>query len=179
MINFSSMPFWVGIVIIFLLRVFEMSFSTLRMMMLIRDRKKLAWVFAFMQAMIFVFATSNVLKNLESNNSESWYLIIAYAAGFATGWVVGSYVEGKIAIGFTHMQVISPNYGAAIAEKLRDEGFAVKEIPARGKDGMVAVLQLGIMRKSGKKVFEIVKDVDETAFITSEDLRPVNKGYWQ
>jgi uncharacterized protein YebE (UPF0316 family) len=174
MFDFASLPIWVGVIIIFFLRVFEMSFSTLRMMMLIRDRKKLAWVFAFFQALIFVLAISNVLSNL-----QSWYHVFFYAAGFATGWVVGSYAEGKLAIGFTHIKIISSKFGNAIADKLREEGFAVTEIPARGKDGMVTILDLGIVRKRAGEVHQIVKDVDDTAFITSEDLRPINRGYWR
>jgi len=173
MVNFSSLPLWAGVLIIFSLRVIEMSFSTLRMMMLLRDRKGLAWGFGFMQALIFVLAISNVLSNL-----ESWIHVIAYAAGFATGWVVGSFVEGKLAIGFTHIRIVSSKLGTAIADKLRDEGFAVTEIPARGKDGMVTLLDMGVMRKRADKVREIAKAVDETAFITSENLRPENRGYW-
>jgi len=173
MVDFSNPELWFGVLLIFFLRVVEMSFSTLRMMMLLRDRKNLAWVFGFMQALIFVLAISNVLDNL-----ESWFHVFAYAAGFATGWVVGSYVEGKLAIGFTHMRIVSSKLGAAIAERLREEGFAVTDIPARGKDGMVTMLELGVMRKSAKEVHKIVREVDETAFITSDDLRPVNRGYW-
>jgi uncharacterized protein YebE (UPF0316 family) len=173
MIDFSSFPIWVGVIIIFMLRVVELSFSSLRMMMLIRDRKQLAWVFGFMQGLIFVLAISNVLSNL-----ESWFHVIAYAAGFSTGWVVGSFVEGKLAIGFTHIRIVSSKLGTAIADKLRKEGFAVTEISARGKDGMVTLLDMGVMRKRAKDVQEIVKEVDDTAFITSEDLRPVNRGYW-
>ena len=174
MFEFASLPIWVGVIVIFFLRVFEMSFSTLRMMMLIRDRKKLAWAFAFFQALIFVLAISNVLSNL-----ESWYHVFFYSAGFATGWVVGSWVEEKLAIGFTHLRIISSKYGSAIADKLRAEGFAVTEISARGKDGMVTILDLGILRRRAGEVRQIVKDVDDTAFITSEDLRPINRGYWR
>lgn len=173
MVDFAALPIWLGVLIIFLLRVFEMSFSTLRMMMLLRDKKKLAWLFAFFQATIFVLAISNVLSNL-----QSWIHVVSYSAGFATGWVVGSYVEGKLAIGFSHLRIVSPKYGAAIAELLRKKGFAVTEIPARGKDGMVTLLELGVMRKSAKDVQEIVKSVDESAYITSDSLRPVNRGYW-
>ena len=69
--------------------------------------------------------------------------------------------------------------GAAIAERLRDEGFGVTEIPARGKDGMVTMLNCSVKRKSVEKVRQMINEVDEDAFITREDIRPVRRGFWR
>ena len=141
--------------------------------MVMRGKKLLVWVLGFFQAGIFVVAITSVLVNMDNVLN-----IIGYAAGFATGNVVGMFVEGKLAVGFTDLRIISPHWGAAIVEKLRAEGYAVTEIPARGKDGMVTLLNVSVMRRDLKKVQHIVSEVDEKAFISAEELAPIQRGFW-
>src|SRR5574342_405553 len=105
-----------------------MTFDTLRMLFVMRGRKDLTWILGFMQSAIFVIAITSVLSNL--NNPLN---IFGYAAGFATGNVIGMLIEEKLAVGFTHIQIISSGRGVLLAQGLRKNGFAVTEIPARGK----------------------------------------------
>jgi uncharacterized protein YebE (UPF0316 family) len=165
---------WLGAGLIFLLRVMDMSLDTLRVLVVMRGRKGIAWVLGFFQALIFVLAISSVLKNLDNPLN-----IIGYAAGFATGNVVGMWIEEKLAIGHVHLNVVSSHLGVAIAEQIRQAGFAATEIPARGKDGMVTLLNISVLRKYVSKVHQIVNQVDPSAFITAEDVRPVRRGFWR
>lgn len=165
---------FLGAGMIFLLRVLDMTLDTLRVLVVMRGRKPIAWVLGFFQALIFVVAISSVLKDLSNP-----LLIIGYAAGFATGNVVGMWIEERLAIGHTHMSIVSSRLGTAIAERMREEGFAVTEIPARGKDGMVTLLNLSVLRRYVAKVHQIVNQIDPTAFITAEDVRPVRRGFWR
>ena len=163
-----------GAALIFALRVIEMSIGTLRIMYVMRGRKFLVWVLGFLQSGIYVVAIGSVITNLDNPLNY-----IGYAAGFSTGNVVGMYLEGKLAVGFTRLHIISPRRGAAIAERLRDEGYAVTEVPARGRDGMVTMLECSIRRRKAPQVDKLVHAVDETAFVTAEDVRPVRRGYWR
>jgi uncharacterized protein YebE (UPF0316 family) len=88
-------------------------------------------------------------------------------------------IEGRLAIGHVHMRIISSRRGTGIAEKLREEGYAVTEVPARGKDGMVTMLNCSMRRKDIHKVQMMVNLVDQDAFITSEEIRPVRRGFWR
>jgi uncharacterized protein YebE (UPF0316 family) len=161
-----------GGALIFVLRVIEMTIGTLRILYVMRGRKLFVWILGFLQAGIFVLAIGSVVTNLDS----IWNLV-GYAAGFATGNVFGMYVEGRLAVGHTRLHVISPRRGAAIAEHLREGGYAVTEIPARGKDGMVTMLECSVRRREAIKADQLIRDVDETAFVTAEDVRPVRRGY--
>jgi len=58
-------------------------------------------------------------------------------------------------------------------------GFAVTEVAGRGKDGMVTLLQVSVLRKYVDKVQRLVNDMDSEAFITAEDVRPVRRGFWR
>jgi uncharacterized protein YebE (UPF0316 family) len=165
---------WLGALVIFGLRVVNMTLDTLRMLFLLRGKKAWSWVSGFLVSLIYVLLLTSVLSNL--NNP---LYIIAYSAGFATGGVVGMWIEERLAIGFVHLQVISPRRGVVTAQKLRENGFAVTEVPARGKDGMVSMLNLSVRRRDVLSVEKIVNECDEVAFITSEDVHPVQRGFWR
>ncbi len=165
---------WLSAGLIFALRVTDMSLDTLRVLFVMRGRKSIAWVLGFFQAAVFVIAITSVLRDLTNPLN-----IIGYAAGFATGVVVGMAIEERLAIGHVHMRIISSRRGSGIAERLRLEGYAVTEVPARGKDGMVTMLNCSVLRKDIGRVRWMVDEVDSGAFITSEDIRPVRRGFWR
>jgi uncharacterized protein YebE (UPF0316 family) len=172
--DWLSLSALTGAGLIFALRVSDMTLDTLRVLVVMRGRKGIAWVLGFFQAMIFVIAITSVLSNLDNPLN-----ILAYAAGFATGNVVGMLIEERLAIGHIQLSIVSPRRGAALAERLREEGYAITEISARGKDGVVTLLSCSVLRKNVSKVQQLVNEVDDSAFITAEDVRPVRRGFWR
>jgi uncharacterized protein YebE (UPF0316 family) len=165
---------WLSALLIFGLRVSDMTLDTLRVLFVMRGRRSIAWVLGFFQSLIFVIAITSVLSNLDNPLN-----IIGYAAGFATGNVVGMTIEERLAVGYIHLRIISPHLGAAITEKLRSSGYAVTEISARGKDGMVTMLNCSVRRRNVDLVRGMVNEIDPEAFITAEDIRPVRRGFWR
>ena len=63
----------------------------------------------------------------------------------------------------------SPRRGSAIVERLRSDGYAVTEIPAWGKDGMVTLLNCSLRLKHAMRVDKLVREIDPDAFVTAED----------
>ncbi len=165
---------WVSALLIFGLRVSDMTLDTLRVLMVMRGRKGLAWVLGFFQSAIFVLAISSVLTNLDNPLN-----FVGYAAGFATGNVLGMFIEERLAIGHINLTIVSSRRGSAIAEALRAQGYAVTEVPARGKDGTVALLNCSVLRRNVDAARAIVNNVDPDAFITAEDVRPLRRGFWR
>ena len=165
---------WLSALLIFALRVSDMTLDTLRVLFVMRGKKRIAWVLGFFQSAIFVLAIGRVLTQLDNPLN-----IIGYAAGFATGNVVGMYIEERIAIGHILMNIISSRLGTAIADHLRQNGYAVTEVSARGKDGMVSMINCSVLRKQVDTVRQLVNDIDPEAFITAEDVRPIRRGFWR
>jgi uncharacterized protein YebE (UPF0316 family) len=172
--NLMSLSAWASAGLIFMLRVGDMSLDTMRVLFVMRGKKGIAWVLGFFQALIFVVAIGSVLSDL-SNPLK----ILGYAAGFATGNVVGMLIEERLAIGHVQLSIVSSRRGAAITERLRAEGYAITEIPARGKDGVVSLLSCSVLRKNIDSVQRFVNEADESAFITVEDVRPLWRGFWR
>ncbi len=160
--------------LIFLVRVISTSLDTIRVIFTMRSNKFWVWVLGFINSMIWVMTFAFVLADIENILN-----VLVYAAGFATGNVVGMWIEDKLAIGFAEVRVISSRWGAAILEALRKNNYAVTEIPARGKDGMVSVITSSVRRSQIQDVEKLVRDVDENAFITTEDVVAVRSGFWR
>lgn len=167
------MIFFQSVLFIIALRVLDVSLATIRVLMVVRGRMALVWLLGFCQAAVFVIAIQAVLSEL-----GNWLIILGYAAGFATGNVVGMLVEDRLAIGFTHLRIISSHRGAKVAEHLRTAGFAVTEISGRGKDGTVSLLNCSVRRKRAKRVWGLVKEVDTDAMMTAENIRSIRQGFW-
>jgi uncharacterized protein YebE (UPF0316 family) len=163
-----------GAGLIFFLRVCDMSLDTLRVLFVMRGKKGVAWVLGFFQSVIFVMAIGSVLSNL-----DNFLNVLGYAAGFATGNVLGIYIEERLAIGHIRLTIISPHLGAAVAENLRTGGYAVTEISGRGKDGMVTMLSCSVLRKQIDAVQTLIHEADPDAFTTMEDVRSVRRGFWR
>lgn len=159
---------------IFALRVADMSLDTIRVLFVMRGKKLLTWVLGFVQSVIYILAISSVLTKMDNILN-----VLAYAAGFATGNVLGLIIEGKLAIGHILVTIISSHRGAFITERLRASGYAVTEISGRGKNGTVFELHVSVLRKDVPNVETIVLESDPQAFVTAEDVRPVRRGFWR
>jgi uncharacterized protein YebE (UPF0316 family) len=165
---------WATAALIFGVRILEMSLDTVRTLLVLRGSKAIAWWIGFFQSLLFVVAITTVLTNL-----DNFLTALAYAAGFATGNVIGMVIEERLAIGHIHLRIISSTKGAGIAEALRAEGYAVTEISGRGKDGMVTLINCSVLRRLVPKVEKICRERDESVFITAEDVRPIRRGFWR
>jgi len=93
--------------------------------------------------------------------------------------VVGMWIEERLAVGHLRLNIISPTRGASVATALRAASFAVTEIPARGRDGMVALLSVSVYRKDAARAEHVAREADPEAFMTAEDVRPMRRGFWR
>jgi len=164
---------WLSALGIFLIRVLSIALDTVRMISVMRGKKVVAWILGVVTTALFVYSFGWVMADL-SNPLK----VAAYSIGFAYGTIVGVELEKKMAMGHTFLTIISSNRGAALVEALRDAGYAVTEIPARGKDGTVSMLELGVERKDLLTVQKMITSIDPESFITSRDIEPLYRGYW-
>ena len=161
-----------GPVVIFFLRISDVSLATVRMLLMVRNKKLLVPVLAFFEVSIWVFAVGTVVQHL----SSPWHLL-GYAGGYATGNVVGMFIEERLALGLATVRTMVREGGVELAAALREGGFAVTEMTGRGRDGMVDVLYSVLRRR---RVAPYVRMVNETApdsFVVVEEPRGVQRGW--
>ena len=156
---------------IFALRIVDITMYTMRLMMMVRGRKAFTWIFAFLQSFVYVTALRAVLADLGAPLK-----VLGYAAGFATGMVVGMWLESRVAVGYSHLRIISLGRGAVIAERLRSAGYPITEVAAHGRDGTVTLLNLNAPRRHSGQAVQIASQADPQAFVTAESMRLIQQG---
>jgi uncharacterized protein YebE (UPF0316 family) len=171
---FLSPEAWLLAFGIFAARLINIALDTLRFMFTMRGKRTMSWVLGFAESVIFVLVIGSVLTNLQNPLN-----IIGYSAGFATGNVIGMAIEKRLAIGYTHFSIISRNHSTEIADILRQAGYGVTEIPARGRESNFMLVDCHVRRKQADEVETIVLEVDPNAFITAEDVTPRRSGIWR
>jgi uncharacterized protein YebE (UPF0316 family) len=164
---------WLIALGIFVIRVISIAMDMLRFLLGLRGKSVIAWVLGFIETVMFVYSMGWVLRD-----TSNVLNVIAYCAGFATGNTLGLWLEKKLAIGFSHITLISKLMDLQLTEAIRAEDYAVTEIPAHGKDGAVTMLTMTVRRKDAKRIEALAKSIDPEVFITSEDISPISSGYW-
>ena len=71
-------------------------------------------------------------------------MIFGYALGFASGTIMGSYIENTIAIGDIVVRIFAPKDSDSmqVAEELRKNDFGVTIINGEGMQGEVSICLL-------------------------------------
>jgi len=161
-----------GPVLIFFMRIGDVSLATVRMLMIMRNHRLLAPVVGLFEVLIWIFAAGVAIRHLESG----WH-ILGYAGGFAAGNFVGIWLEGRLALGMASLQVFTPSHGEEIAEGLRGIGLGVTTFPGRGKDGAVEVIQTVVKRKDVGRAMSKVHTLDDDAFVTVSEVSAIHYGW--
>lgn len=167
-----SQSLLLSVLLIFFLRVIDVSLGTIRMIMTLHDRRIWAAVIGFVEITIWVVAVSQVITNL-----DSIWKILAYSGGFAAGTVIGMWIEDRLALGDVAIYIISPEKGGEIAGKIRKANYGATELPAYGRSGSVSVLGVVTSRKRLNALLKLVDEIDENAFVTVEHKRKVYRGF--
>ncbi len=150
--------------LIFLMRITDVSIGTLRIIMLVRGKRREAGLLGFFESLVWLLAAGQVLTNLDSPLK-----IIAYAGGYATGTMFGSTIERWLAMGKTLMRIVAPVNSPQVAEALRNAGFYVTVVNAAGRDGEVRIAFSVIPRKRIPEALKLVSEINPRAFVTFEE----------
>jgi uncharacterized protein YebE (UPF0316 family) len=161
-----------GPLLIFSLRIVDVSLATVRMLLAMRGVKWLAPIIGFFEVLVCIFAVGTAIKFLDSPLH-----LAGYGLGFATGTLVGMLIEEKMAFGMATVRVVSRHGGVELAEALRDRGFGVTEYSGLGREGRVEVVDAVLRRRDLPVVFKEVGVWDPDAFVTVGEPRMIQRGW--
>jgi uncharacterized protein YebE (UPF0316 family) len=160
-----------GALVIFCLRIVDVSCDTMRVIFAIRGKRLVAAVLGFVQALVWIFAVSAAVKHL-----DSVLHVLGYAGGYATGTYVGISLEQAIAFGVATVRIVSKRAGVEIARALREQGHGVTVFPGFGRDGAVEILNSVVQRRHVADVVNVVIENDPDAFVTVEEPKVLRGG---
>jgi uncharacterized protein YebE (UPF0316 family) len=157
---------------ILLLRTTDITMSTLRIFSVAQGRRLTAWVIGFLQALLFVIAVSAVLAQLGNLLN-----LLAYAAGFATGNVLGITIDGMLSPGKSLLRIYSSTRGEELAHTLRAQGHGATLVSGQGRDGTVSMIYCYIPRRLVRKIKQQVITHDPQAYLSVENVRQIRGGW--
>lgn len=158
--------------LIFCLRLTDVSLGTVRTILVTRGMRKVAALMGFVEVTIWVVAITRVLGNMDNVIS-----ILAYSGGFACGTLLGMGIEERLALGHVRVRIISMEKGQEVAQNIRDAGYGATLVRAEGQSGPVYMVDVVVARKQIQEINRLVNQVDAAAFMTVEDARQVLRGY--
>jgi len=159
-------------VAIFSLRVLNNAVSTVRLVVLNRDRRILALILGFIESIIFAVTLGQVVANLADTLN-----LIAYSGGYAVGGYIGQVIEARFISSFMTVNIISTERGHDIAAALREKGYGVTETLGEGSSGVVSVLRSVVSRQQVARLLKFVNEMNTQAFVTVEEARAVHRGW--
>jgi len=158
--------------LIFCLRLIDVSLGTMRMIMINRGQRKIAPLLGFVEVTVWVVAISQVITNL-----DNLFNILGYSGGFAAGTLVGMWIEDKLALGHVEISIFSTTQGWKIVQKLRQADYGVTELTGNGRSGVVNLITTIVPRRDVKNIFQLVNQTDPKSFIAVDDMKDVKRGY--
>ena len=170
MLHSPYFDFLVLPVVIFCLRICDVTLDTLRIIFMTKGLKRLAPIIGFFEILIWIVAITRIMQNL-----NNWLCYVAYAGGFATGNYVGMLVDEKLAIGHELIRVITKMDASALAGALRADGYGVTTVKAAGMQGEVGIVYIVANRKNQKRAIKIIQQYNPNAFVTVQNIHYVNR----
>lgn len=169
-IEFSSLTLDVlgAATIIFALRVCDVSLGTLRYIMIVHSKRRVAAILGFFEVTIWVVAISQVVTHL----GNIW-MILGYSGGYAAGTAIGMWIEEKISTGSVQVRIVSHGEGEKITQNLRDKGSRVIVFDGAEEKESIHILSTVISRKKLPLTLREIQFIDPQALITVDDLRMV------
>lgn len=168
----TAVDLFLAALLIFSLRLVDVSLGTVRIVLLTRGIQWQAGLVGFFQALTWVIAAGQVINNLDDP-----VRIVAFAAGFAGGTVLGVAVERWLAVGTTILRVVAPVDSPQVAAALREEGFKVTVLNGEGRDGDVRLTFTVIPRRMSKTAVGVIRGINPDAFVVLEDVRAPEPRY--
>lgn len=157
--------------LIFLARICDVTIGTIRIVMVAKGQKFLAPIMGFFEVLIWIITMSKVVQNL-----DNWMCYVGYAGGFATGNLVGLLIEEKLALGIAKVQVITGKQAGMLIEALKQAGYGVTHVDAKGSNEEVSIIYTFVKRAELPKVQQLISTHNPKAFYTVEEVKSVNEG---
>lgn len=157
---------------IFVLRVFNNALSTIRVVLITRDRRLLAAGLAFIEALTFAVVISSVVKDLTNIPN-----MLAYCGGFAVGGYVGMAIEARFVTSYVVANIVTHTKGHEIAVFLRERGYGVTETHGEGREGSVDMIRSVIQRRDVASFMDTVRAVHPEAFVSISEVRAIQHGW--
>lgn len=160
--------------LIFFGKIIEVTLMTIRVVLISKGERRIGAIVAFFEICLWILIVSNVIQGL----SEDPIKAIAYALGFAIGNYTGSWLEDRIGIGTSQIQlIVKEEHGKELAEHLFSQGLPCTVVQGQGHHLARHILYVIVPRRKVREVIQMAKDAQSNAVITVHEIKPWYGGW--
>lgn len=163
----DTIPVWLVGVLIFVLRVVDVSIGTIRTISVVQGRARFAVVLGFFEVMVWVVAVGQVVARLSANP----WLVPFYAGGYSAGVGVGMLIERRLALGRFVIRIISRSRGREIGEAINGRGRVLATFGGETPEGPVSLVFVSAVGQRVRSVLDAARAIDPDVFYTVEMAR--------
>lgn len=158
---------------IFLVRIIDVSLGTIRTIMSVKNKNLIASLIGFIEVTVWFL----VVKEALNTDNNSIFIVLSYAAGFATGTYIGGKISSKYIKGSMSVYVITEKE-KILTTTLREKGYGVSVIDIKGKEEKEkALLLIQINNNNLEQLKSLIKKYDEKAFIIINETKYIENGF--
>lgn len=160
---------------IFFARIIDVTLGTLRMVHTVKGKTLTAGIIAFIEVFIWFIIAREALNN----GVSSIWIAIAYAGGFATGTILGTYISNRFINTLISVEVITSKGTSENIEKIRLEGFGVSVVNTASSmdDKKNTILFITLNSKHLDDLKRIIRHIDKNAFMVVNESKVVQNGF--
>lgn len=159
----------VDLILIFLLRLTDVSIGTVRIVLLGRGSRGRAAALGVIESFVWVLAAARVLDGLD----DIWRMV-AFAGGYGAGTALGVTMERWLAVGSALVRIVAPSSSPRAAEGLRELGYAVTVLAGDQSGDDVRVSLVVVPRRKLKTVYREIARLNPDALVTMESIVEVD-----
>ncbi len=164
---------WFLLLVIFVINLCYVTLMTIRMMLTMKGYRLAASLTSMVEITIYIVGLGLVLDRL-----DNVWNIAAYALGYGVGIAAGIKIEEYLALGYIMVTAIIPRVDTDIPNQLREKGHGVTSSLALGKEGDRMVLEILTPRKTERKLYQEIKELEPKAFVISYEPKYISGGFW-
>lgn len=163
------MEILVDLLLIFGLRVVDVSIGTVRIVLLGRGSRWRSALLGAVESFVWVIAAARVLSGLD----DIWRMV-AFAAGYGAGTALGVTMERWLAVGTALVRIVAPSSSPRAAEGLRKLGYLVTVLAGDQSGDDVRVSLVVVPRRRLREVFGEIARLNPEALVTIESTNQID-----
>lgn len=157
----------------FFARILDVTLGTVRTFITVKGKTLLAAIIAFIEVTIWFLVAKEALRT-ETN----FFVVVSYASGYAVGTMLGTFISKNFVKGLIRVEAITTEATDKNIDLIKNAGYGLSIIELKSKDKVKQDLLL-IEAKNNqlKKITNLIKSIDENAFIVINDTKIVYNGF--
>lgn len=160
-------------IIIFFLKTIEAFASTISTILIIDERRLLGSILSFIQVIIWF-----LIIKLALDDSNGIFMALSYAGGFS----VGSYLASYITTHFSKKKllIIIITNKKKVLVKMKKQGYSASIMNGTGLYGSNNFIIFSLINNKRKnELINIIKNIDNNAFIVINQNKELINGYFK